>query len=111
MSTSLSVFSLSLICRGLIIDMQRQGLVTFPDQKVTSASNPLKPMFAFLVKNPLYLCLADDNFALRMNYAHITGDRPSGTELLTRKRYKIEKDLARFLEKTSPAGRPTSDSS
>ena len=31
--------------------------------QVTLASNPLKPMFAFLIKNPLYLCLADDNFA------------------------------------------------
>src|SRR5262245_22307970 len=27
------------------------------------------PVLGFLVNNPLYLCLADDNYALRMQYA------------------------------------------
>src|ERR1700693_6375804 len=48
-----------------IIDMQRQGLLAFPGQEDAPAGQPLLPLFAFLVKNPSYMTLADDNYALR----------------------------------------------
>jgi len=81
----------------LIIELNRQGLVTFPGQEKAPPGRPLAPLFAFLVRNPIYFSLADDNFALRALYVHITGDRPSGTALLKRPRYRIEQDLARAL--------------
>jgi hypothetical protein len=46
---------------------------------------------------PRLLCLSDDNYALRIEYARVTGDRPGGAALLTRSRSRIERDLARFL--------------
>jgi hypothetical protein len=39
--------------------------------------------------------LAADNYALRIEYARVTGDRPAGAGLLTRSRRRIEEDLAR----------------
>jgi hypothetical protein len=44
----------------------------------------------FLLTAPKLLCLSDDNYALRVEYAHVTGDRPPGAALLTRSRSRIE---------------------
>jgi hypothetical protein len=79
---------------GCVIDMQAQGLVTFPGQGNAPAAQRLYPLFAYLVRNPLCMTLSDDNYALRMTYAQITGRRPSGTVLLRRTRHGIEQDLA-----------------
>jgi len=78
----------------LVIDMQAQGLVTFPEEQYLSDGSPLRPLFDFLVKGPQYFCLSDDNYALRTEYARVTGDRPRGTALLMRPRSRIEQDLA-----------------
>jgi hypothetical protein len=80
--------------------------LTFPGQQHAPSAQPLQPLFAFLVKYPMYLCLADDNYALRVTYAEITGERPAGTALLTRKRHRIEKDLAGFLAAKDRASSP-----
>ena len=53
--------------------MEREGLVTFPGQSEAPPGKPLVPLLAFLVKNPLYFCLADDNYTLRMTYARVSG--------------------------------------
>jgi hypothetical protein len=87
----------------LVIDMHAQGLVTFPGQKDAPPDQPLGPLFAFLVKLPLYFCLADDNYALRIRYAQVTGDLPRGAGLLTRPRSRIERDLARALGQPHPS--------
>jgi hypothetical protein len=76
----------------LIINLHHQGWLTFPGEPIVS--QPLKPMFAYLVKNPLLLCLSDDNYALREAYARLTGKRFRGTSLLTRHRHQLEKEFA-----------------
>jgi hypothetical protein len=79
-----------------IIDLHRLGFVTFSRTHAATPAQPLKPMFAFLVKNPQFFCLSDDNYALREAYAHITGKRFAGTSLLTRSRHQIEWELAKL---------------
>ena len=81
----------------LIIEMWRRGLVTFPGEEGAAAERPLAPLFAFLVERPMYFCLADDNFTLRIRYAELSGRRPAGTSLLTRPRHLVERDLACLL--------------
>src|SRR5262249_36555030 len=78
--------------------LQQQGFVTFPDQAEAPPGQPLRPLFDFLVKRPDAFCKSADNYALREQYVLVTGDRPSGTGLLTRPRSRIERDLARFHE-------------
>jgi hypothetical protein len=46
--------------------------------------------------------LSDDNYALRLTYARVSGERPGGTALLTRTRRRIEQDLARALAQQLP---------
>ncbi len=77
--------------------MHRRGLVTFPGQEDAPPGQPLRPLFAFLVKNPIFMTLSDDNYALRLEYVRATGLRPSGTVLLRRKRWQIEQDMARTV--------------
>ena len=48
-----------------LCDLQRRGLVSFPGQDDTPGGAPLHALFAFLVQNPVYCCLADDDYALR----------------------------------------------
>ncbi len=68
--------------------------MTFPGQEGAPPLLPLRPLFACLVKNPVYFTLSDDNYALRLHYVRTTGRRPSGTVLLSRKRWQIEQELA-----------------
>jgi hypothetical protein len=88
---------------GHVIDMHRQDLLTFPGQAAAPPGQPLRPLFAFLLRWPMYLTLSDDNYALRIRYAQVTGDRPAGTELLNRPRSRIERDLARALGQPHPS--------
>ena len=80
-----------------VIDMQREGLLTFPGQADAGPGETLRPLLAYLVKNPLFMTLSDDNYALRRTYARVTGDRPGGAALLRRTRRRVEQDLARAL--------------
>jgi hypothetical protein len=82
---------------NLIIDLYHQGLVHFPGQENAPAHQPLKPLFDWLVGNPKFFSLGDDNFALREVSAHATGDGHSGGYLLTKSRYRVESDLAEHL--------------
>jgi hypothetical protein len=79
----------------LIINLHHQGWLAFPGE--ATPAHPLKPMFDFLVKNPLLLCLSDDNYALREAYARLTGKRFKGTSLLTRPRHQLEQEFALVL--------------
>jgi hypothetical protein len=81
----------------LLIDMHRQGLVTFRGTDSAPPNQLLAPLFAFLVTAPSFFCLSDDNYALRIEYARVSGERPGGTTLLTRSRRRVEEDLARVL--------------
>jgi hypothetical protein len=85
-----------------VIRLQEQGLVTFRGRAAAPPGQPLRPLFDFLVKRPDVFCLSAANYALREEYARVTGDRPGGAALLTRPRSRIERDLARFHEQ--PAG-------
>jgi hypothetical protein len=96
----------SLFCRSpttiirhviLIINLHQQGFITFSSKADATQGQPLKPMFDFLVKNPLYLTLSDDNYALREAYARLTGKKFNGTYLLTRKRHHVEHEYAEAL--------------
>ena len=80
-----------------VIDMRGEGLLTFPGQNDARSGQTLRPLFAYLLKNPLVMTLADDDYALRRTYARVTGDRPGGTALLRRTRRRVEQDLARAL--------------
>jgi hypothetical protein len=81
----------------LIIDLHRQGLVTFPGQDDAPSHQPLKPLFNWLVRNPAYFTLAADNFTLREVAARANGLPTSRTELLTRPRHHVERELAEHL--------------
>ena len=87
---------------GWVIEMQAQGLLTFPSQTGAPAEQPLRPLLAFLLRWPRYLTLSDDNYALRLEYARVSGERPGGTALLTRPRRRVEQDLARSLSQATP---------
>lgn len=77
-------------------------MITFRGTNAASPDKPLARLFAFLVKAPKFFCLSDDNYALRVEYARVSGDRPGGTTLLTRSRRRIEADLAQFLGQPAP---------
>jgi hypothetical protein len=83
---------------GYLIEMYRQGLLTFPGEPPPPPEQPLAPLFAFLSRWPMCLTYADDNLALRLRYAQVTGEHPEGTELLRWPRRRIEQALARALE-------------
>jgi hypothetical protein len=74
--------------------------VSFPGQESASPDKSLKPLFDWLVKYPAYFSLADENYALRIEYVRVTGDRPGGAALLRRPRSRIERDLAAFLARS-----------
>jgi hypothetical protein len=80
-----------------IIDLHRHGLARFPGEDSAPADQPLRPLFAFLVKRPLYFSLASDNFTLREIAAQVTGDRPRGAALLRRSRHQVERELTKAL--------------
>lgn len=82
---------------NLIIDLHRQGLVRFPGEESAPPDQPLRPLFAFLVQNPMYLTLAADNFTLREVSARVREQQPRGTALLTAKRHRVESELAEAL--------------
>jgi hypothetical protein len=88
---------------NLLIDLHRQGLVTFPGEANAPPGQPLVPLFAFLLKNPAYFSLADDNFTLREISARVTGERPTRAALIRRSRYQVESELAETL------GQPDAD--
>lgn len=90
---------------GYLIEMYRQGLLTFPGDGRAPPEQPLAPLFAFLLRWPMCLTFADDNLALRIRYAQVTGERPEGAKLLSIPRRRIEEALARALDNTRP-GRP-----
>ena len=78
----------------LIINLRRQGFVTFPGEASATPTQPLKHMFRFLVNRPLLFCLSDDNYALREAYARLIVKRHVGTSLLTRPRHQVEQEFA-----------------
>jgi hypothetical protein len=80
---------------NLIIDLHRQGLVTFPSRM--PLGQPLRPLFDFLINNPSFFVLADDNFVLREVAVRTTGQGYAGTTLLKHPRHRIESDLAEHL--------------
>ena len=80
---------------NMLINLHRQGLVTFPAQPDQNQS--LRPVFEFLVKNPVFFSLASDNFTLREISARGTGEQTRGTTLLRRPRHQVESDLAGSL--------------
>jgi hypothetical protein len=81
----------------MIIHLRRQGLISFAGDDRAPPGRPLTPMFDWLVKNPKYFCLADDNFALREIAAYSSGGKHDGVALLTRTRRKVEDNLAKGL--------------
>ena len=52
-----------------------------------------------LVRTPMYMTLADDNYAVRVAYVRATGERPGGVSLLTRPRHQVERALAQARTK------------
>ncbi len=82
---------------NLIIDLHRQGMLRFPGEESAPPHQRLRPLFAFLVQNPMYLTLADDNFTLREISAHVTGQQPSGAGLLAVPRRRVESELTEAL--------------
>lgn len=48
---------------------------------------------------PMYLTLADDNYAVREAYVRATGERPGGASLLSRPRHQVERALAQARTK------------
>ncbi len=60
--------------------------------------NPLHAgVIDFLLRNPVIMTLADDNFTLRDISAHVTGEGPSGPAFLQYPRHKVEAQLANAL--------------
>lgn len=80
---------------NLMIDLQRQGLISFKDE--APPDQPLRPLFAYLVRNPKFFCLADENYTVREISAHVSGSRPNGTALFWPPRHKVESKLAEEL--------------
>ena len=92
---------------ALIINLHHQGWLTFPGEAIAPPAHPLKLMFDYLVKNPLLLCLSDDNYALREAYARLTGNRFNGTSLLTRPRHQLEQEFAAAFGPADPRAPPS----
>jgi hypothetical protein len=88
---------------GYLIEMYRQGLLTLPGEGQSQPGQPLAPLFSFLSHWPMCLTLADDNYALRVRYAEVTGKRPGGIKLLSLPRRRIEEELTRALGNALPA--------
>jgi hypothetical protein len=80
---------------NLLIDLQRQGLISFKDE--APPDQPLRPLFAYLVKNPKFFSLADENYTVREISTHVSGGRPNGTALFWPPRHKVESKLAEEL--------------
>lgn len=79
-----------------VIEMHERGLVRFP-RGGGGPEQPLRPLFDYLVRNQTVLCYSEENLALRLDYALASGERPAGAGLLTRRRHRVERDLARAL--------------
>jgi len=77
----------------MIADLYAHGLVRFRGQEDAEPSQPLKPLFDFLVANPACFCLADKNIALRAEFSRLTGTHPKGATLLTWSRSRVEREL------------------
>ncbi len=86
----------------LLLDLHRQGLVHFKGE-AAAHPQPLAPLFAFLVRNPAYFCLAAENYTLREVSAHVRGERPTGSELLLRPLYRVEEELSHALGNADPS--------
>jgi hypothetical protein len=82
---------------NLLIDLYRQELLSVPGQGNTPSDQPLRPLLAFLVRNPQFFAFADDNYALREIYARTMPEPPQGAALLTRPRHRVERELADAL--------------
>lgn len=80
---------------NMIIDLQRQGLVSFKDE--AQPDQPLRPLFAFLVNNPKFFSLASENYTVREISAHYSGYRPNGSSLFWRPRHQVESELTEAL--------------
>jgi hypothetical protein len=81
----------------MLIDLHCQGLVHFPGEENAPPDQSLQPLFAFLIRNPVFFCLADDNYALRSISAHARGERSSGVQLIKRTRHRVEQELSQAL--------------
>jgi hypothetical protein len=79
---------------NFIIDLHRQGPLRFSDEEERQPA----PLFDWLVKNPQYFSLADDNFTLREVAARITSRSGAATAtVLYKPRHRVESDLAKAL--------------
>jgi hypothetical protein len=80
---------------NLLTDLNRRGLLDLPES-TRGPPRDARPVLTFMLKEPVYFCLADDNFALRELHAHIVNST-SSPSLLRRTRRQIEDELAESL--------------
>jgi hypothetical protein len=80
---------------NLVADLHSQGVLRLPESS-RGPPNEVGSVLPFMVSNPHYFCLADDNFALREIHARVTGRPPSSTVLQT-SRSQVEHELAKSL--------------
>jgi len=80
---------------NLVMDMYRKDKVRFKGEDAEGAEvafsehQSMKPLFDFLMKNPVILCLSDDNFGLRELEAGFS-ERPPKQQVLTQSRHVVE---------------------
>lgn len=70
-----------------------------PTDQTTDATRAA--VIAFLLRNPPYMALADENYGVREIHQKLT-DGPKDTKLLKRPRYVVERKLMRHLGHDDP---------
>jgi hypothetical protein len=85
----------------LIFEMYDEGVFRVSEEPSHGHEEPERPndyglLIAFLLRNPLLLCLDNSNLMLRRSYREITNAAPT-TAILTRKRHEIEAELLRWF--------------
>lgn len=91
-----------------VIDFADRGLFVPPPRRRTSdrlttssAHNSHAAVLAFLITNPVFLSLADDNFGLREVHHRLT-DGPTNSTLLAKPRHAVERELMEHLGHDDP---------
>jgi hypothetical protein len=73
--------------------MYRNGRVTLSKASYDrGVDRPLRPLFEFLSRNPIFMTLSSANLTLREIYATAT-DAPPSSGILTQKRWKFEQNV------------------
>jgi hypothetical protein len=80
---------------NLIESLYRDGSLILPRPRHPSETETT-PIVNFLIHNPQYFCLSDDNFGLREIHAKVT-QAQSSPAFLIRPRKEVESELARAL--------------